>query len=64
MSTQFTGDIEAQAPTENQTVATERSRSDSLTDLWLRHHLTQLYGHVASEPLPDELLALLEARLG
>jgi hypothetical protein len=64
MSRQLIGDIKARAPTEHQTVATERAGSDLLMDLWLRHHLTQLYGHMANEPLPAELLALLEARLG
>jgi hypothetical protein len=63
MSTQLIGDIEAQASSENRTVAKQPTGSDAFTDLWLRHHLTQLYGNVAKEPLPDDLLALLEERL-
>src|ERR1700751_6125395 len=64
MSTELVDDIEAQKPPENQVAAKRRAISGSLSDFWLRHHLTQLYGHGANEPLPDELLALLEARLG
>ncbi len=29
-------------------------------DLWLRRGLHQMYGEVASEPIPDELLKLIE----
>ncbi|HTJ64000.1 MAG TPA: hypothetical protein VL899_09325 [Alphaproteobacteria bacterium] len=65
MSTQLMGDTVAHVQaTENRTVAKDHADSDSFTDLWLTHHLTQLYGQVANEPLPDELLARLEARFG
>lgn len=29
-------------------------------DLWVRHILRDNYGHVAREPIPAELLSLLE----
>jgi hypothetical protein len=65
MGTQLMGEIAARPPsTENRAIAKDRAGFDSFTDLWLRHHLNQLYGQVANEPLPDEFLALLETRFG
>lgn len=29
-------------------------------DLWLKRGLNQIYGNVANEPIPDELLRLIE----
>jgi hypothetical protein len=33
-------------------------------DGWLNHHLSRLYGPVLEEPIPKDLLRLLEDRLG
>ncbi|HZF76926.1 MAG TPA: hypothetical protein VE033_13955 [Acetobacteraceae bacterium] len=37
-----------------------RSEVDSAFDLWLQRGLHQLYDGVAAEPIPAELLALIE----
>jgi hypothetical protein len=36
---------------------------DATFNQWLTHHLRRLYDPVASEPLPAELIRLLESRL-
>jgi hypothetical protein len=38
-------------------------KSDPVFDGWLNHHLSQLYGPILDEPIPNELLRLLEKRL-
>ena len=40
-----------------------KPKSDAVFDGWLTHHLSQLYGPVVHEPIPAELLKLLEERL-
>ena len=35
-------------------------RSDSAFDVWLNRGLHQLFDDVASEPIPDELMKLIE----
>jgi hypothetical protein len=40
-----------------------KPKGDLAFDNWLTHHLSQLYGPVANEPLPADLLRLLEERL-
>jgi hypothetical protein len=37
--------------------------ADPTFDRWLTHHLCQLYDPVVQEPLPGELVRLLEERL-
>jgi Anti-sigma factor NepR len=58
--------------TENQARRTEEdfpplqgiaSPADPAFDLWLTHHLRQLYDPVVQEPIPRDLIKLLEARL-
>ncbi len=39
------------------------SESDAAFDQWLAHHLGRLYEPVASEPVPPELVRLLESCL-
>lgn len=39
------------------------SDADPAFDQWLTHHLRQLYDPVVQEPIPRELIRLLEARL-
>lgn len=34
---------------------------DAAFDLWLQRGLQTIYGDVAKEPIPEELLALIEA---
>jgi hypothetical protein len=51
---------------ENRTAAAESSplqMPDATFDRWLTHHLRQLYDPVTSEPIPADLLRLLERRL-
>lgn len=38
------------------------SSSDAAFDLWLHRGLQTIYGDVANEPIPAELMALIEAR--
>ena len=40
-----------------------KPNTDPVFDGWLKHHLSQLYDPVISEPIPAELLRLLEERL-
>ena len=40
-----------------------KPKADPAFDGWLRHHLCQLYDPVVHEPIPADLLALLEERL-
>jgi hypothetical protein len=40
-----------------------RPKGDPVFDGWLNHHLSQLYGPIVDEPIPDKLLRLLEERL-
>ncbi|HEX4506221.1 MAG TPA: hypothetical protein VH722_10865 [Alphaproteobacteria bacterium] len=40
-----------------------KPKSDPVFDGWLNHHLSRLYGPIADEPIPNELLRLLEERL-
>ena len=40
-----------------------RPKSDPVFDGWLNHHLSRLYGPVLDEPIPANLLQLLEERL-
>jgi hypothetical protein len=40
-----------------------KPKSDSVFDGWLNHHLSRLYGPVLDEPLPKDLLRLLEEKL-
>jgi len=37
--------------------------SDAQFDRWLTHHLGRLYGQLIEDPLPAEMLRLLEQRL-
>jgi hypothetical protein len=39
------------------------SAADPAFDQWLTHHLRQLYDPVVQEPIPRDLIKLLEARL-
>jgi hypothetical protein len=39
-------------------------KSDPMLDTWLNHHLSRLYDPVIQEPIPTDLLKLLEERLG
>jgi len=39
------------------------AKSDAGFDLWLNHHLCQLYDPAMREPLPAELLKLLSQKL-
>jgi hypothetical protein len=41
-----------------------KPQSDPLFDGWLTHHLSRLYDPVIQEPIPADLLKLLEERLG
>ena len=41
-----------------------KPKSDPVFDGWLNHHLSRLYGPVLDEPIPDNLLHILEERLG
>lgn len=41
-----------------------KPKSDPMFDGWLIHHLSRLYDPVIQEPIPDDLLKLLEERLG
>ncbi len=41
-----------------------RPKSDAALDLWLKHHLSQLYGPVDTDPISAELLKRLEDCLG
>ena len=40
-----------------------KPKSDPVFDGWLNHHLSRLYGPVLDEPIPKELLRLLEEKL-
>lgn len=40
-----------------------KPNTDPVFDGWLKHHLSQLYDPVINEPIPAELLRLLEERL-
>ena len=44
--------------------ATGKPKSDPLFDGWLKHHLSRLYDPVIQEPVPSDLLRLLEEKLG
>ena len=41
-----------------------KPKSDPVFDGWLNHHLSRLYDPVIQEPIPADLLKLLEQRLG
>jgi len=41
-----------------------RPKSDPVFDGWLNHHLSRLYSPVLEEPLPRDLMRLLEEKLG
>lgn len=41
-----------------------RPKSDAALDLWLKHHLSQLYGPVVDDPISDDLLKRLKDCLG
>ena len=40
-----------------------KPKSDPVFDGWLNHHLSRLYGPIVDEPIPTELLRLLEEKL-
>jgi hypothetical protein len=40
-----------------------KPKSDPVFDGWLNHHLSRLYGPILDEPIPDNLLRLLEEKL-
>ncbi len=40
-----------------------KPKSDPVFDGWLKHHLSQLYDPIIHEPIPADLLRLLEERL-
>jgi hypothetical protein len=40
-----------------------KPKSDPVFDGWLNHHLSRLYGPVLEEPIPRDLLRLLEEKL-
>jgi hypothetical protein len=40
-----------------------KPKSDPVFDGWLNHHLSRLYGPVVDEPIPEDLLRLLEEKL-
>ena len=40
-----------------------KPKSDPVFDGWLNHHLSRLYGPIMDEPIPDQLLRLLEEKL-
>jgi hypothetical protein len=40
-----------------------KPQTDAVFDGWLTHHLSQLYDPVIREPIPMDLLKLLEERL-
>ncbi len=40
--------------------AKKPAKADAAFDLWLQRGLHEIYDKVASEPLPDELLRLIE----
>ena len=40
-----------------------KPKSDTVFDGWLTHHLSRLYDPVIQEPIPVDLLKLLEERL-
>jgi Anti-sigma factor NepR len=42
----------------------DKPQNDAVFDGWLNHHLSQLYDPVIQEPIPEDLLKLLEERLG
>ena len=50
-------------PKAQQTAARKGSAAlpDAAFDLWLQRGLQTIYGDVAKEPIPEELLALIEA---
>ncbi len=54
---------EARVPV-SQSNAHDRPKSDAVLDLWLKHHLSQLYGPVDENPISDELLKRLENCFG
>lgn len=41
-----------------------KPKTDPVFDGWLKHHLSQLYDPIIDEPIPADLLRLLEERLG
>jgi hypothetical protein len=64
MSTLFAGkEKETRVPV-SPCNATDRPKSDAAMDLWLKHHLSQLYGPATDEPISDELLKRLKACFG
>jgi len=40
-----------------------KPKSDPVFDGWLNHHLSRLYGPIVEEPIPENLLRLLEEKL-
>jgi hypothetical protein len=42
----------------------DKPQTDAVFDGWLTHHLSRLYDPVIREPIPEDLLKLLEERLG
>jgi hypothetical protein len=48
----------------SQSNAQGRPKSDAALDLWLKHHLSQLYGPVVDDSISDELLKRLKDCLG
>ena len=52
------------AMTSNDVHSKGQPKSDANLDSWLTHHLTQLYGPVANEAIPEDLLRRLQACLG
>jgi len=40
-----------------------KPKADPVFDGWLNHHLSRLYGPVLDEPIPSDLLRLLEEKL-
>jgi hypothetical protein len=61
------GNMEHDGPA-GETAARADSRgkpaTDPIFDGWLTHHLSRLYDPVVHEPIPEDLLRLLEERLG
>jgi hypothetical protein len=46
------------------TPARDKPKSDPIFEGWLTHHLSRLYDPVIEEPIPEDLLKLLEERFG
>jgi hypothetical protein len=54
------GDTDKKQPGEPGKAPTEPGGVDSAFDLWLRRGLHQLYDTVAKEPVPEDLLRMIE----